>query len=58
MCFFFLALNDLFMLVMTCMIIVNTINMGAQLDVEMLKRVLKKPIGNFFYKLYFIIVLR
>ena len=46
------------MLVMTCMIIVNTINMGAQLDVEMLKRVLKKPIGNFFYKLYFIIVLQ
>jgi len=39
------GLNNLFILVMTCMIIVNTINMGAQLDLEVVKEVFKKPIG-------------
>ena len=40
------GLNNLFILVMTCMIIVNTINMGAQLDLEVVKEVFKKPIGR------------
>jgi len=39
------VLNDIFMLVMMSMIIVNTINMGAQLDLEVLKEVFKRPIG-------------
>jgi hypothetical protein len=33
---------------MTAMIIVNTLNMGAQLDLEILKKVMKKPVGKLF----------
>lgn len=38
-------LPDLFTLVMTLMIIMNTVNMGAQLDLAIIKKVFKKPIG-------------
>lgn len=40
-----LVLNQVFMLVMTIMVIVNTMNMGAQLDVHVIKEVFKRPIG-------------
>ena len=39
------TLNDLFTLIMIVMVVVNTINMGAQLDIEIIKAVFKKPIG-------------
>ena len=39
------TLNDLFTLIMIIMVVVNTINMGAQLDIEIIKTVFKKPIG-------------
>ena len=41
------ALNDLFTLIMILMVVVNTINMGAQLDIEIIKQVFRKPIGPF-----------
>ena len=34
---------------MTAMIIVNTINMGAQLDLQVVKEVMKKPVGKILY---------
>eukprot|EP00095_Tigriopus_kingsejongensis_P009983 maker-scaffold17_size721972-snap-gene-6.25 protein:Tk09983 transcript:maker-scaffold17_size721972-snap-gene-6.25-mRNA-1 annotation:"hypothetical protein DAPPUDRAFT_309863" len=39
------TMNDLFTLVLTIMIIANTINMGGQLDLEIIKEVFKKPVG-------------
>ena len=39
------TLNDLFTLVMIIMVLFNTINMGAQLDIEIIKEVFKKPVG-------------
>lgn len=39
------TLNDLFTLVMIIMVVINTINMGAQLDIEIIKEVFKKPVG-------------
>ncbi|TRY64297.1 hypothetical protein TCAL_02618 [Tigriopus californicus] len=39
------TMNDLFTLVMTLMIIANTVNMGGQLDLQIIKEVFKKPIG-------------
>ena len=44
--FIITGLNQLFMLVMTGMIVVNTINMGAQLDLDVVREVFKKPIGK------------
>jgi len=41
------TLNNIFTLVMIIMVLVNTINMGAQLDLEIIKEVFKKPIGPF-----------
>jgi len=41
------TLNDLFTLIMILMVVVNTINMGAQLDIEVIKSVFKKPVGPF-----------
>ena len=41
------TLNDLFTLIMIVMVVVNTINMGAQLDIEIIKEVFKKPVGPF-----------
>ena len=38
-------LNDLFTIVMTGMIIINTVNMGGQLDLDVIREVFKKPIG-------------
>ena len=32
---------------MILMVVVNTINMGAQLDIEVIKSVFKKPVGPF-----------
>ena len=37
---------------MTAMIIVNTINMGAQLDLQVVKEVMKKPVGKISYLKY------
>ena len=42
-----LTLNNLFTLIMIVMVVVNTVNMGAQLDIEIIKEVFKKPIGPF-----------
>ena len=42
-----LTLNNLFTLIMIIMVVVNTVNMGAQLDIEIIKEVSKKPIGPF-----------
>lgn len=39
------GLNDLFSLVLTLMIVINTVNMGGQLDLEVIKAVFKRPIG-------------
>jgi len=39
------TMNNLFTLIMIIMVLVNTINMGAQLDLEIIKEVFKKPIG-------------
>ena len=39
------TLNNLFTLIMIVMVVVNTVNMGAQLDIEIIKEVFKKPIG-------------
>lgn len=39
------TLNNLFTIVMLVMIVVNTVNMGGQLDLEIIKEVFKKPIG-------------
>lgn len=39
------TMNDLFTLIMTLMIIANTVNMGGQLDLNIIKGVFKKPIG-------------
>lgn len=39
------VLGSIFLAIMTAMIIVNTINMGAQLDLEIVKEVMKKPVG-------------
>ncbi len=39
------TLNMVFTGVMTLMVIVNTINMGGQLDLNVIKEVFKKPIG-------------
>ena len=39
------TLNDIFTLVMLVMVVVNTANMGAQLDMDVVKAVVKKPIG-------------
>lgn len=39
------TLNDIFTLILIIMVVVNTVNMGAQLDLEIVKAVLKKPIG-------------
>ncbi len=39
------TLNNIFTLVVTLMIIVNTVNMGGQLDLDVIKAVFKKPIG-------------
>lgn len=41
------TLNNLFTLIMIVMVVVNTVNMGAQLDIEIIKQVFKKPIGPF-----------
>ena len=41
------TLNNLFTLIMIVMVVVNTVNMGAQLDIEIIKEVFKKPIGPF-----------
>ena len=41
------TLNDLFTLIMIVMVVANTINMGAQLDIEIIKEVFKKPVGPF-----------
>ena len=41
------TLNQLFMNIMILMVIVNTVNMGAQLDIEIIKAVFKKPVGPF-----------
>ena len=41
------TLNNLFTLIMILLVIVNTINMGAQLDIQIIKEVFKKPIGPF-----------
>ena len=39
------TLNNIFTLVVTLMIIVNTVNMGGQLDLNVIKAVFKKPVG-------------
>ncbi len=39
------TLNNIFTLVVTCMVIINTVNMGGQLDLDVIKAVFKKPIG-------------
>ncbi len=39
------TLNNIFTLVMTVMIVVNTVNMGGQLDLKVIKAVFRKPIG-------------
>ena len=39
------TLIDLFTIIMTLMIVLNTVNMGGQLDLEIIKAVFKKPIG-------------
>lgn len=39
------TLNRLFTLIMSLMIIVNTINMGGQLDLHVIKAVFGKPVG-------------
>ena len=39
------TLPDIFTLVMTIMIVLNTVNMGGQLDLQIIKEVFKKPIG-------------
>ena len=39
------TLNQLFTLVMTIMVIINTVNMGGQLDLDVIREVFKKPIG-------------
>ena len=41
------TLNNLFTLIMILLVVVNTINMGAQLDIQIIKAVFKKPIGPF-----------
>jgi len=41
------TLNQIFTMVMVVMVLVNTINMGAQLDLQIIKEVFKKPIGPF-----------
>lgn len=41
------TLNQIFTMVMIAMVLVNTINMGAQLDLQIIKEVFKKPIGPF-----------
>ena len=38
-------MTDIFTLVITLMIVLNTVNMGGQLDIEVIKAVFKKPIG-------------
>jgi hypothetical protein len=39
------TLNNLFTIIMMAMIIINTVNMGGQLDLQIIKEVFKKPIG-------------
>lgn len=39
------TLNMIFTGVMTLMVVVNTVNMGGQLDMQIIKDVFKKPIG-------------
>jgi len=39
------TLNNIFTLVLTVMIIVNTVNMGGQLDLNVIKEVFRRPIG-------------
>ena len=41
------TMNQIFTMVMILMVLVNTINMGAQLDLAIIKEVFKKPIGPF-----------
>ncbi len=45
-------LGSIFLAIMTAMIIVNTINMGAQLDLQVVKEVMKKPVGKISYLKY------
>ena len=39
------TLNDIFTIIMISMIIVNTVNMGGQLDLHIIKEVFKRPVG-------------
>ena len=39
------TLNSVFTLVLMLMVIINTVNMGSQLDLDVIKEVFKKPIG-------------
>lgn len=39
------TLSDVFMLVLTLMVLVNTINMGAKLDLDIIREVFRKPVG-------------
>ena len=39
------TLNNIFTMVVTCMIIINTVNMGGQLDLNVIKAVFKRPVG-------------
>ena len=39
------TLNSIFTLVLMLMVIINTVNMGSQLDINVIKEVFKKPIG-------------
>ena len=39
------ALNNAFLYIMTLMIIVNTVNMGAQLDLNVIREVFRRPVG-------------
>ena len=39
------TLNTLFTIIMMVMIIINTVNMGGQLDLQIIRQVFKRPIG-------------
>ncbi|CAG0897276.1 unnamed protein product [Darwinula stevensoni] len=38
-------IDRIFMIVLTCMVVVNNVNMGCQLDLNVIKETLKRPIG-------------
>ena len=39
------VMNNIFTMVMITMVLLNTINMGAQLDLDIIVKVFKKPVG-------------